>query len=106
MVAVRFIAAAGGERILDIVEGISAMEGAVKGGVDGIDADCGGAVSCATCHVHVAADWLDRLPPPTAEECEMLDFAIERGSDSRLSCQIVLTPDLDGLTLHIPATQR
>ncbi len=106
MVSVTFVSATGKEETIAIDAGISAMEGAVRGGIDGIDADCGGAVSCATCHVRVDPDWYARLMPPAADEREMLEFAVEAGPTSRLSCQIVLTPDLDGLILNVPATQR
>ena len=106
MVRVRFVSADGADHTIDIETGISAMEGAVRGGVDGIDADCGGAVSCATCHVHVAPEWYNRLPPAAADEREMLEFAVEPDETSRLSCQIVLTPDLDGLVLNVPASQH
>lgn len=106
MVRVNFVQADGSEHALDLSEGTSVMEGAVKGGIDGIDADCGGAVSCATCHVHVPAEWYARLAPPSHDESDMLGFAVEADETSRLSCQIVLSPELDGLVVQIPATQR
>lgn len=106
MVSVKFVQANGIEREIDIGAGISAMEGAVRAGVDGIDADCGGALSCATCHVRVAPEWLDRLTPPAPDELEMLEFAVDGDETSRLSCQIHIAPGLDGLVLHIPAAQR
>jgi len=106
MATVTFIAADGGEKALDITDGFSVMEGAVRGGIDGIDADCGGEVSCATCHVHVAADWIARLAAPSEDEKDMLGYAVDTDECSRLSCQIFLTPELDGLVVHIPPTQR
>ena len=106
MVCIRFVQADKTEQMVEIATGISMMEGAVKAGVDGIDADCGGAVSCATCHVHVAPDWMDKLPEPAADEREMLEFAVGADATSRLSCQIIANDDLAGLKLHVPATQR
>jgi len=106
MVLVRFIQADASGQDIDIEPGISVMEGAVRAGVDGIDADCGGAVSCATCHVHVAPEWMGRLAPPDAEEREMLEVATGVDETSRLSCQIRVAADLAGLVLYVPATQR
>ena len=82
------------------------MEGAVRSGVDGIDADCGGALSCSTCHVYVADDWIDLLVPPSQDEKEMIDFAVDPKPCSRLSCQIVMKSEYEGLVLNVPATQR
>ena len=76
------------------------------GGIDGIDADCGGQLSCATCHVHVDAEWLASLVPPTGDEDDLLEFAVGRDERSRLSCQIIISPELDGLVLHVPETQQ
>lgn len=106
MTKVNFVNADGASRSIEIDDGVSAMEGAVRGGVDGIDADCGGQLSCATCHVHVDAEWLSRLAPPTGDEDDLLGFAAGRDERSRLSCQIVISPELDGLVLHVPATQQ
>jgi len=86
--------------------GQSAMQAAISAGLDGIAADCGGLLTCATCHVYVAPDWADRLPAPEADELGMLDFAAApRREHSRLSCQIVIGPELDGLTLELPERQ-
>jgi ferredoxin, 2Fe-2S len=87
-------------------DGQSLMRAAQAAGVDGIAADCGGCLSCATCHVIVDADWLARLPPPDADELSMLEMtAAPCEPGSRLSCQIVLDPTLDGLRARLPATQ-
>lgn len=87
-------------------EGTSLMRAALGAGIDGIAADCGGCLSCATCHVYVDADWLGRLPAPGADEQAMLEMtAAERTPASRLSCQITLVPGLDGLRVVLPATQ-
>jgi len=105
MVSVRFIAASGQEDVVDIDDGISVMEGAVRAGVEGIDADCGGQLTCATCHVHVAREWLGKLGERSDSEDALLEFAIGVDDCSRLSCQIVVTPDLDGIVFHIPEAQ-
>lgn len=91
---------------LSAKDGISLMRAAVDAGVDGIAADCGGCLSCATCHVYVDDDWLVRLPPPSTDELAMLEMtAAERRPGSRLSCQITLETSLDGLVVTLPATQ-
>lgn len=82
------------------------MQAATHAGVDAIAADCGGSLICATCHVYVDAAWTDKLPAPSADELAMLEMtAAERTAHSRLSCQIVLTAQLDGLCIALPATQ-
>ena len=106
MPTVHFISTEGTTQDIDGDEGVSVMETAIRGGVDGIDADCGGVCSCATCHVYIDDAWMGRIPQPEEAEEEMLDFVHDRRPESRLSCQVVLGPDLDGLTVHIPATQR
>ncbi len=86
--------------------GKSLMQAAVSAGVDGIAADCGGCLTCATCHVFVDVAWAARLPAPSADEVAMLDMtATPREASSRLSCQIELTAALDGLIVRLPATQ-
>jgi 2Fe-2S ferredoxin len=82
------------------------MEGAVKNNVIGIDADCGGACACATCHVYVEEAWLDRTGMPSAIEQSMLDFAKDVEPNSRLSCQIKVTDALDGLVVRMPESQQ
>ena len=81
------------------------MEAAVQNMVPGIDADCGGACACATCHVYVAADWLPKLKAKDDMEDSMLDFAEEVQDNSRLSCQILMSDELDGITVTTPASQ-
>jgi 2Fe-2S ferredoxin len=86
--------------------GRSLMEAALKAGIDGIAADCGGSLTCATCHVIVDLAWADRLPAPSADELSMLELtAAPREPTSRLSCQIALDDSLDGLTVRLPITQ-
>jgi 2Fe-2S ferredoxin len=85
--------------------GLTVMETAVKSGVPGIDADCGGACACATCHVYVDEAWAAKTGSPSPMEESMLDFASEREETSRLSCQIKLTAELDGLKVRLPEFQ-
>ena len=106
MVGVTFKFADGSDETIEIDAGASLMEGAVRGGIEGIDADCGGALSCATCHVRVLGPWVDRLATPSEAERDMLEFAVEPGPGSRLSCQIVIDPSLEGLMVDVPSTQH
>jgi 2Fe-2S ferredoxin len=82
------------------------MEGARRDDIPGIDADCGGACSCGTCHVYVDPAWIERVGPPGANEKDMLEFAIDPKDNSRLSCQIAVNAGLDGLIVRLPASQR
>ena len=86
-------------------DGMSVMELAVANNVSGIDADCGGACACATCHVYVDPAWIARLPAQTEQEQKMLAFAVGVEANSRLSCQLAIGPALDGLILNVPASQ-
>lgn len=96
-----FVGKDGTEQDLEAVEGWTVMEILRDYGVGGIKAECGGALACATCHVYVDPAWADRIPAPRIEEREMMeDHAMEMRDHSRLSCQIVLTEDMDGLRLH------
>ena len=95
-----------GEHVVEIPLGWSLMEGAVRNLVPGIDADCGGACACATCHVYVDPKWIAALPPKGEMEETMLDFALAAAPNSRLSCQIRVTSDMDGLILRIPVDQH
>ncbi len=96
----------GNEHAVDIADGLSIMEGAVKNMVVGIDADCGGACSCATCMVYVPEEWRDRLPIKDSTEQAMLEFCPHVNESSRLSCQIKVTAALDGLRLKVPDSQQ
>jgi 2Fe-2S ferredoxin len=96
----------GREHVVEVRNGLSVMEGAIRNNVPGIDADCGGACACATCHVYVDEAWRDKTGEPSAMEESMLDFAEEVQPNSRLSCQIQLTQALDGLTVDLPETQH
>lgn len=105
MVLVRFVDSAGKATDVAIADGVSVMEGAVTAGIDGIDADCGGQLSCATCHVYLGESWVGLIAEPSEEEDALLEFAAERQSNSRLSCQIVVRSELDGLEIEVPARQ-
>lgn len=89
---------------LDVAEGMNLMQAAVARGIPGVVGECGGSLSCATCHVVVAPDWADRAGPPGAFEEDMLDITeAERQPSSRLSCQIRMSADLDGIVVSVPA---
>ncbi|MEZ2219384.1 2Fe-2S iron-sulfur cluster-binding protein [Rhizobium sp. RCC_161_2] len=90
---------------LNADEGSTVMENAVRNSVPGIDAECGGACACATCHVYVDDDWVEKVGGPQPMEEDMLDFAFDVRPSSRLSCQIKLTQALDGLVVHVPERQ-
>ena len=90
---------------IDVQNGLTVMEGAVQNDIPGIDADCGGGMACATCHVYVQDKWLNKLPKKEDGEEDMLDMAFEPKQNSRLSCQLVVSNDLDGLIVNIPSKQ-
>jgi ferredoxin, 2Fe-2S len=102
---VTYIEPSGRARTIDAPVGTTAMEAAVDNGVEGIVAECGGACSCATCHVYVEPPWIERLPRPHAQEDGMLDCVLDRRPNSRLSCQIKLTEELDGLVVRVADEQ-
>jgi 2Fe-2S ferredoxin len=94
------------EQEVDVARHESLMRAAVRNNIDGIAADCGGGLTCATCHVYVDPAWIDRLPPPDLDELDMLQFtAAERRSTSRLSCQLRMSEGLDGIRVTVPDTQ-
>ena len=105
MAKITFIAADGTETTVDAAPGLSVMQVAVNNSVPGIVAECGGACSCATCHVHVDPEWYERLGGPNDIEREMLEFAVSTSPTSRLSCQIKVSEELDGLVVRTPASQ-
>jgi 2Fe-2S ferredoxin len=105
MVKIRFIEHSGQEHVVEINPGASVMIAAVSNGVPGIDADCGGACSCATCHVYVDQGWLEKTGEINPTEEAMLSISTDRMDNSRLSCQIQVTEDLDGLVVNMPEFQ-
>ena len=90
---------------IDVQNGLTVMEGAVQNDIPGIDADCGGGMACATCHVYVTEDWFDKLPKKEDGEEDMLDMAFEPKKNSRLSCQLIVSDEMDGLVVNIPSKQ-
>jgi len=90
---------------IEVANGLSVMEGAVQNNIPGIDADCGGSMACATCHVYVKEEWFDKVPKKEDGEEDMIDIAYEPNKFSRLSCQMIVTDELDGLTVTMPEKQ-
>jgi len=105
MARITYIEHDGTRHVVDVKPGMTVMEGARDNGIPGIDADCGGACACSTCHVYVDPAWIDRLPARDPMEEDMLDFAFDVREESRLSCQIKVTEALDGLVVRVPAKQ-
>ena len=105
MAKIIFIQHDGKEVVTNAVAGMTVMETAIKNQVQGIDADCGGACACATCHVYVEPEWKDKVGPRNPMEEDMLDFAFDVRDNSRLSCQIKVSDALDGLRVKVPEKQ-
>lgn len=91
--------------VVDVKVGQSVMEGAIRNNIPGIDADCGGACACATCHIYVDPAWIEKTGNPSENETALLDFNDSAESNSRLACQIAVTAELDGLIIHMPEAQ-
>ena len=106
MAKVTYVEHDGTEHTIEVKNGMSVMEGAIKNNVPGIDADCGGACACATCHVYVDAAWEGKTGEKSAMEESMLDFAENVEPSSRLSCQIKVSDALDGLVVRMPESQH
>jgi 2Fe-2S ferredoxin len=106
MAKITYIGHDGTEHVVDVKTGLSVMEGAVKNNIPGIDADCGGACACATCHVYVDGAWTSKTGEKSAMEESMLDFAENVEDNSRLSCQIKVSDSLDGLVVRMPESQH
>ena len=105
MPKITYIENNGNSQTIEVANGLSVMEGAVQNDIPGIDADCGGGMACATCHVYVKEEWFDKLPKKEDGEEDMLDMAFEPNKFSRLSCQLLVSDELDGLTVSIPSKQ-
>ena len=105
MTKIVYIEHNGKSHSIDVQNGLTVMEGAVQNNVPGIDADCGGSMACATCHVYVKEEWFNKLPKKEDGEEDMLDMAFEPKKFSRLSCQLTVTDELDGLTVQLPSKQ-
>jgi 2Fe-2S ferredoxin len=105
MPKITYIEHGGTPHTVDVPVGLTVMEGAVNNNIPGIDADCGGACVCSTCHVYVDTAWIGKLPEREDMEVDMLDFAFEPNERSRLTCQVKVTPELDGLVVQMPEKQ-
>tara|TARA_B100000424_G_C22830414_1_gene443637 strand:- start:539 stop:859 length:321 start_codon:yes stop_codon:yes gene_type:complete len=105
MAKITYVDFSGNHTTVDVENGLSVMEGAVQNNIQGIDGDCGGGMSCATCHVYVKDEWFDKIEKKTDGEEDMLDQAFEPKKNSRLSCQITVSDKLDGLIVNMPEKQ-
>lgn len=105
MVQITFIDSTGQSRSVSAEEGSTVMEAALRNSIPGIEAECGGACACATCHVYVEDGWVSKIPPAQPMEEDMLDFAFDVRTGSRLSCQIRVTAEIDGLVVSTPERQ-
>ena len=105
MPKITYIEKTGVTHTVEVANGLTVMEGAVQNNIPGIDADCGGGMACATCHVYVKEDWYDKVNKKSEGEDDMIDQAFEPNKLSRLSCQISVTDKLDGLVVHLPEKQ-
>lgn len=105
MANITFIQSNGTQQTIEIESGKSVMEGARENNIDGILAECGGDCCCSTCHCYIAPDWFSRLPPAVDDEAGLLEFAWEPKTNSRLTCQLKVTDDMEGLVLHVPEQQ-
>ena len=105
MPKITYITSDGKTHEVDVDNGLTVMEGAVQNNIPGIDAACGGGMACATCHVYVTEDWFDRLPKKEDGEEDMIDIAFEPKKNSRLSCQLTVSDELNGLIVNIPSKQ-
>ena len=105
MAKITYIEHNGKSHTVEVLNDLSVMEGAVQNNIPGIDADCGGSCACATCHVYIDKEWYKKLPKKEAAEEDMLDMAFEPGKFSRLTCQITVTDELDGLVVKMPSKQ-
>ena len=105
MPKITYIEHNGKSHIIEVSKGLTVMEGAIENNISGIDADCGGGMACATCHVYVKEEWFDKVNIKSEGEDDMLDQAYEPNKHSRLSCQISVTDDIDGLIVNLPEKQ-
>ena len=105
MPKITYIEYNGKAHTIEVANGLSVMEGAIQKNIPGIDADCGGGMACATCHVYVKQEWFDRLPKKEDGEEDMIDMAYEPNKFSRLSCQLIVSGKLEGLVVKLPEKQ-
>ena len=105
MPKITYIESNGKSHTIEVAKGLSVMEGAIQNNIPGIDADCGGGMACATCHVYVKEEWFDKIPKKEEGEEDMIDMAHEPNEFSLLSCQISVSEELDGLVVNLPEKQ-
>ena len=105
MTKITYIEHSGKSHTIQVQNGLTVMEGAVQNNISGIDADCGGSMACATSHVYVKEEWFNKLPKKEDGEEDMLDMAHEPNKFSRLSCQLTVSDDLEGLVVNLPVKQ-
>ena len=105
MAKITYVEHSGKSHTIQVQNGLTVMEGAVQNNIPGIDADCGGSMACATCHVYVKEEWFNKLPKKEDGEEDMLDMAYEPNKFSRLSCQLTVADELEGLVVNLPAKQ-
>ena len=105
MAKITYVEHSGKSHTIQVQNGLTVMEGAVQNNISGIDADCGGSMACATCHVYVKEEWFNKLPKKEDGEEDMLDMAYEPNKFSRLSCQLTVSNELEGLVVNLPAKQ-
>jgi len=105
MPKITYIEHNGKSHVIEVPKELTVMEGAIQNNIPGIDADCGGSCACATCHVYVDEKWFNKLPKKENAEQDMLDMAYEPNSFSRLSCQLTVTDELDGMVVKMPSKQ-
>ena len=105
MPKITYIDSSGNQKTIEVDKGLSVMEGAVQNNIPGIDADCGGGMACATCHVYVKEEWFNKLPKTEDAEQDMIDMAFEPKKNSRLSCQLIVSDELDGIVVTTPSKQ-
>ena len=105
MPKITYIEYNGKTHTIEVANGLSVMEGAIQKNIPGIDADCGGSMACATCHVYVKQEWFDKLPKKEDGEEDMIDMAYEPNKFSRLSCQLIVSGKLEGLVVKLPEKQ-
>ena len=105
MPKITYVDAKGNSKTIEVENGLTVMEGAIQNDIPGIDADCGGSMACATCHVYVKEEWFNKLPKKEDGEEDMLDMAFEPKKNSRLSCQLMVSDQIDGLVVNLPEKQ-
>ena len=105
MPKITYLDNSGNNKTVDVDNGLSVMEGALQNNIPGIDADCGGSMACATCHVYVEEKWFSKIPKAEDAEIDMIDMAFEPKKNSRLSCQLIVSEELDGLIVTTPEKQ-